>query len=443
MKSKLASRIVVTVLAGLVGLFAVVVFVSAAGFLPLVKGTVDSQTYVMPEPTPVPPGTALEPVNQSLAPDQAGIKQKLAALSLGQATVSYAVTDLSGSLLAAQDADIARIPASSWKILVSLAALTAFGADHQFTTSVVASSTGIVLVGGGDPYLTTSQYPATGQASIRDLATKTAQALAKAGRLSVTLGYDDSLFSGPQWNPAWQPEWSADVAPVSALSASPDGDSTSDTSLAAATVFRDLLVQQGINVTTFQAQRTNANPQLVASVDSWPLGQMVQHILSVSNNFGAEVLFRHLGATSGQDGSVASAAAALQAFLRAHDLWSDQMSISDGSGLAMTDKVPAMILAAAIRLAYDTPGLEDILDGLPVAGVDGTLAERFDQADAAGGRGIVHAKTGTNDYVRSLTGFAQTSSGAIVIFSFILNDLQDDAAGVDWLDQAATILAES
>ncbi|MCL2736372.1 MAG: D-alanyl-D-alanine carboxypeptidase/D-alanyl-D-alanine-endopeptidase [Propionibacteriaceae bacterium] len=440
----LANRIVMAALAALVLLGCAVVGVSAAGVFSPAPAALDADSYVLPLPSAVAPADGLSGIDPTLTPDAQALRTALDSLDRSRlGTVSVSVTDLNGTPLIAEDADTGRFPASSWKILTSLAVLTGYGPDHRFATTVVSSASGIVLVGGGDPYLTDSPNPAQGQASLRDLADQTAQALIKVGRMTISVGYDDTLFAGAQWNPAWPPDFAVDVAPISALSADPDGDSTSNTSRAAADTFRDLLVAQGINVTVVQAEKAVTGADTIAQAMSWPLGQIVRQVINTSNNFGAEVLFRHVAVAASLDGSAVSAQSALATFLRIHSLWTDQMQVSDGSGLSYTDVVPASVLAAAVRMAYADASLHDILIGLPVAGVDGTLSNRFNDQDEAAGRGVVHAKTGTNDNVRTLTGFTQTSSGAVVVFSFMLNDLQDEAAGVDWLDQAASALASA
>ena len=93
-------------------------------------------------------------------------------------------------------------PASTMKLLTTVAALQALGPEHRFTTSVVATpqSPRIVLVGGGDPLLARAPsadggYPA--RADLDTLARATARSLKAIGRSRVRLGYDTSLFSGP------------------------------------------------------------------------------------------------------------------------------------------------------------------------------------------------------------------------------------------------------
>src|SRR5262249_47309905 len=58
-------------------------------------------------------------------------------------------------------------------------------------------------------------------------------------------------------------------------------------------------------------------------------------------------------------------------------------------------------------------------ESLPVAGTDGTLEDRMKNTIAAG---RIHAKTGSVEHVRTLSGFAETSSGRRLIFSFLTNN---------------------
>jgi D-alanyl-D-alanine carboxypeptidase/D-alanyl-D-alanine-endopeptidase (penicillin-binding protein 4) len=58
-------------------------------------------------------------------------------------------------------------------------------------------------------------------------------------------------------------------------------------------------------------------------------------------------------------------------------------------------------------------------DALPIAGVDGTISERMKGTPAANN---VHAKTGTVDKARSLSGYVTTAGGRTLIFSFLCNN---------------------
>ena len=95
-------------------------------------------------------------------------------------------------------------PASNLKVLTAIALLDCTDAGHRYTTKVVANGSALTLVGGGDPYLrskSSAQHPE--YPSMEELAKRTAAALKKAGTTTVTVNFDDTLFTGPDWNGAW------------------------------------------------------------------------------------------------------------------------------------------------------------------------------------------------------------------------------------------------
>ncbi len=93
----------------------------------------------------------------------ASLKTLLAGAGLsGQ--VACAVAEVkTGKQLEAHDADVALPPASVAKALTALYALDSLGADHRFTTRIIATGTvsggilqgDLILAGGGDPMLNT------------------------------------------------------------------------------------------------------------------------------------------------------------------------------------------------------------------------------------------------------------------------------------------------
>ena len=443
MLARILNRIVVVFVVCVIVLGSAVLAASASGVLtPEPTTVIDPDAYVFPLPSPVSPAAGLAPASAAPLPDGALIDKQIAALDrTGIGVISYCVTDLTGKSVAGLDAQSARVPASSWKLLTMLAALSKFDRDKRFATTVVESVDGIVLVGGGDPMLTTSRTLVNGQATLLGLAEQTAQALKEAGRAEVVLGYDDSLFAGPAWNPDWPGSFVGNIAPVSALAADASGGPEAGVSSKTASTFSNLLAARGIAVTSVRPERGGAAANELARVESLPLGEMIRHIVAVSDNYGSEVLMRHIGLAAGQDGSIASSQGVLTSFLQSHGLWSSRMAVSDGSGMSLLNRATPTVLAAAVRMAYGNPIYADILDGLPVAGVDGTLYDRFDDPGEADGRGVVHAKTGTHDEVRTLTGFVQSGTGGVLVFSFMLNEATDDDAAVDWIDQAAAVLA--
>ena len=116
------------------------------------------------------------------------------------------------------------------------------------------------------------------------------------------------------------------------------------------------------------------------------------------------------------------------------------MVVSDGSGLSRYDYVTAdAIVAILSRMYQDVRHKDAWLAALPVAGVDGTMRDRFKGSAAAG---QVRAKTGTIANVCALSGYVPTADGEWLAFSMIVNNVT--AAGTEItspIDQAVNRLA--
>ncbi|WP_166352312.1 D-alanyl-D-alanine carboxypeptidase/D-alanyl-D-alanine endopeptidase [Phytoactinopolyspora limicola] len=373
--------------------------------------------------------------------------------------VGVAVAELgSGEVVYESNVSDGFIPASTMKILTSVAALDVLGPDHQFVTGVVmgdggsAEAADITLVGGGDPMLASSADAATvpGAASLDQLAAATAEVLAAEGIDAVRLSFDDALFTGPAIDPDWRSTYVPNgvVAPVSALSV--DGgrrdpglrQRADDPAQAAAQVFAGALEDEGIEILDDPRRASAADdaPELVAA-SSPPLSTIVEYVMRTSDNDAAEHLHRHVALGSGRDGSSAEAAAATEDVLAGLGIELAGVDIRDGSGLARGNSVTAGALVAALEVAADVdrPDLRPVLGGLPVAGFTGTLAERA----ADGGAGYVRAKTGTLTGVHSLAGIAAGADGPAYAFAVLADDASDALAARAALDRLAAGLVRS
>ncbi|GAA2183022.1 D-alanyl-D-alanine carboxypeptidase/D-alanyl-D-alanine-endopeptidase [Brooklawnia cerclae] len=395
-------------------------------------------------------GTAAEPAYTSASASD--VQQAMAAnppeLS---GDYSGAVADLAGGDL---DYDLSAtqplIPASTLKIMTAVAVLDALGPQHTFATTVVSTQTGmIVLEGGGDPLLSSTPTSYASSSTIdlpstQQLAQATADALKAQGVAQVTLGYDDSLFTGDTWHTDWPEDDREFIAPVTALvvdegASSPGLDSPSS---AAAEVFADQLRAAGIEVDGDPVPASAAGGEQLAQVASAPLSLLVQEMLTHSDNYIAEVLLRQVALAAGEAGSFDGGASALVASLEELGLWREGQVIVDGSGLSANDRLTTQALVSALQLAASRDDLADILAALPVGCATGTLVNRFTDDQSTAGRGIVRAKTGTLDQVASLAGYTPTSDGGLVAFAFIGNGIPSDQDARPWLDHVASALAD-
>ncbi|GAB3854095.1 hypothetical protein GCM10028801_07640 [Nocardioides maradonensis] len=352
-------------------------------------------------------------------------------------------------------------PASTTKLVTTTTALFALGPAHTFDTTTVLTGSGanrrLVLVGGGDPYLASapekddpSPTYDLHRADVTTLASRTAAVLRQRGIRRVHLGYDASLFSGPAVNAHWEVDYvsSGEVAPTSALwvdeGHTAAGESVANPPLTAATVFRKALARRGITVTG--APTPTVAPKgasAVAKVTSAPMAQIVQRILQVSDNDGAEVLLRQLGLAEEGQGSIAAGRTAVQHVLAANGIGMQGSVLYDGSGLSRHDLMSPNVLVGVLRLAAGGahPELRAIIEGLPVAGYNGSLV------DSSGGPtpqgwGRVRAKTGTLTGVTALAGIGVDRSGDPMVFVLMADHVPagKDALARQWRDQAASAL---
>lgn len=417
--------------------------------------TIHPTLFVEPTPEEQPtPDAQLEPPPQphtpAPPPGSAALQQRLAELDTSElvdpdgaaAALAYQVVDVAtGDVVVSRNPDAALIPASNTKTLTILAVFNAFDGDERFTTRVVSPDEAtIVLVGGGDPMLAAEPsedgaYPQL--PSLRTLAEDTAAALASAGRETVRLGFDDSWFEGAGWAATWPENYRTQVTEVSALWADEGrvGGSRSRTpALAAAQRFAGQLAELGVIVEGEPQPMAGAGDEL-ARVESLPLHVLAEQAMLRSNNSFTEVLGFQLAKHTGHPAGFEGATAAIEEQLRALDLWDEGTHLDDASGLSRSNRVSAGMLARANRELVSNPRLTAILDGLPVAGVTGSLRGRFVDPVAQPARGVARAKTGTLSLVSSLAGVTTTNDGAVVAFAIMANGQVSGWWAKHWEDQ--------
>jgi D-alanyl-D-alanine carboxypeptidase/D-alanyl-D-alanine-endopeptidase (penicillin-binding protein 4) len=166
------------------------------------------------------------------------------------------------------------------------------------------------------------------------------------------------------------------------------------------------------------------------------VSDLVEHAVRASDNVLAEVLAREVAIRREGDPTFAGAAGQTLAALSQAGFDTAGARVVDGSGLSTENRIPARLLAAVLAAAAapaegprDTQFLRPITSGLPVAGGDGTLDERFGtDSPAAAGRGVVRAKTGTLTDVSSLAGVTTDTDGRLLVFALMSNGVSPATA---------------
>jgi D-alanyl-D-alanine carboxypeptidase/D-alanyl-D-alanine-endopeptidase (penicillin-binding protein 4) len=158
-------------------------------------------------------------------------------------------------------------------------------------------------------------------------------------------------------------------------------------------------------------------PFAVHSSEKLPL--VVREINKTSNNMLARNLLLSLSPGFPlQPATLDAARERVQAWMRTQGLAGDDIEIDSGSGLSRLERGKPRAMVQLLAQAWKGRSAKAFMESLPVAGVDGTLANRF-QAGAASGQAFL--KTGTLSDTRSLAGYVRARSGKLYAVAVMVN----------------------
>ena len=194
--------------------------------------------------------------------------------------------------------------------------------------------------------------------------------------------------------------------------------------LHAAMLLKRILEERGVKVAGVARARhehaeAGADPVVLAEHVSVPLAEAVKLINKISQNLHTEMLLRTVARQSGPWATTDDLMKAPADFYRTAGMDPSDVIQTDASGLSRHDLVTPRAIVTLLGFAEKQSWFATYYASLPVAGQDGTLEDRMKNTPAAG---HIHAKTGSVEHVRTLSGFAETLSGRRLIFSFLSNN---------------------
>ncbi|WP_374968015.1 D-alanyl-D-alanine carboxypeptidase/D-alanyl-D-alanine-endopeptidase [Terrabacter sp. BE26] len=381
------------------------------------------------------------------APSGAGVARALAAVRALPALKDSALVvrdGQTGEVLLDQRGDQPRIPASTTKLLSATAIGQTFAPDETLHTVVREgdSPDEVVLVAGGDSLLNPGKgdpQSVAGRAGLRDLAQQVVARLSAQGIRRVTLYVDETYADGPRTAPTWAPTFLGDgitgavaMLGLSTQRASGGHPGPADPVAAVRSAFAHQLGSLGVTVRLAPRGRAPGVPgspgptptapttgpgSVLGSVESAPVREQLALALTDSDNALTEVLARQAAYRSGAGTAFAQVGSWVVSQVAALGLDTRGVTLSDASGLSRQNRVRARLLSDVLVLGYDGrhPVLRQALDGLPIGGLTGTLADRFTGAahDVAG---RARAKTGTLTGANALAGSVVDDSGRLLVF---------------------------
>jgi D-alanyl-D-alanine carboxypeptidase len=284
-------------------------------------------------------------------------------------------------------ADEPRAPASVLKIISAAAAITAFGPDKVFNTTInsTADPDVYVLQGERDPWLTTSARDA--EYFKRARSTKLINEV-----INVRGDYSGLKIK-------FYGMFDADIKSLRS--------------------YYDNKVKF-VRITKPVAT-PNEEPTEISRITSPKLSKILNFALLWSDNVLSDRLARNAAVEMGYSRDDLSLNLAFEETLSLLGVDSTGLKVFDGSGLSRENRISARTVAELLLKIRNEPQYQAVYEGLPLSGKTGTLKKRF-QESAATAKGLVKAKTGWINTSVTLAGYVEAGESEYV-FAIIANRL--------------------
>jgi len=186
--------------------------------------------------------------------------------------------------------------------------------------------------------------------------------------------------------------------------------------------FRQILAEEGITVGQVELAIVSAegNEQAIATVTSALLSELLIQTNRESENLYAEALLRILGAAQANsaDSTLEAGIAAVETTLAELGVDPQGYALVDGSGLSRHNLVSPETLVQTLRAIAQSAEAEVYRESLAIAGVNGTLRNRFLDTPV---QGRLWGKTGTASGIVTLSGYLELPHYQPLVFSILVN----------------------
>ena len=180
--------------------------------------------------------------------------------------------------------------------------------------------------------------------------------------------------------------------------------------------------------------------RLLARRDARPWGELLRTLNKQSDNVLTRLLFLQLGVNAmaeapGQT-TAELAAREVRRWMAEQGIGTDGVVLDNGSGLSRSERIAPRQLVGVLRAAQRSRWASEMLMGIPLVGIDGTMRNRL-RASLAGGS--ARLKTGTLRNTTALAGYVTDPQGRVYVLAAMVNHDQAAAgrpaldALVDWV----------
>jgi len=186
-----------------------------------------------------------------------------------------------------------------------------------------------------------------------------------------------------------------------------------------------ILSDQGITVTGGSGTGVApAGMDDLASIESLPLPDVIEEMLTNSDNNTAELMVKEIGLATAGVGTRQAGLDAIEAIVAAWGIDTAGLQMGDGSGLSLDNRITCnQLLGVLQHEGFDSP----VGQGMAIAGETGTLVDVFTDTQVAG---RLRGKTGTLNNppfnedppaVKALSGYLPVDGGGAIEYTLILN----------------------
>jgi len=291
------------------------------------------------------------------------------------------IDETNGKVIYDHNADSQRRPASVMKILAATATLEYLDPTASFNTviSISKASKAVIIRGSYDPWMSLDDKVARKmhRTSIPYLALKAMSAIKKVNRGSLR-GYS-VFYSGI---------YSQDIVNLKSIWKKRN--------------FKPVVKQLN------QSSSFIEQGDPVVSQNSPTIAEILNWTMLWSDNLLAERLARLSSRAAGNSFNDKGVAVTYRLMLANLQIDSSQLRTADASGLSKENRITARMMGELLIKLRKEEKFSLLYHSLPIAGVSGTLKDRF-ITTAPSAVGLIHAKTGTLNGAATLAGYVQSA----------------------------------
>jgi len=209
--------------------------------------------------------------------------------------------------------------------------------------------------------------------------------------------------------------------------------------------FRQNLAREGITVKETVRNHLSTNDKEITAVESPPLSKLLIETNVNSNNLYAEALLRSLAIKNQKPAEKNQNTAdvgleVVRETLTQLGVEPEGYIMVDGSGLSRKNLTTPAALVQLLQAMAKSPQAEVFRASLPIAGVKGTLKNRFHNTAA---EGIVQGKTGSMTGIYALSGYVNSPNYDPLVFSIMVNQSQESGKVMRTaIDEIIVLLSE-